>query len=104
MTANIRRAIGSYKYINNTNLHTIAGVRRIDRFIMEKSIDFFERCSISTTEKIRALTNHGTNGLFTSLADYWRMHNDGNLYINGKLMVFHDSYDRSGRQVYNENQ
>lgn len=104
MTSNIRRAIGSYRYTSNTDLHSLSGVQRIDRYMMEKSVEFYERCSTSASDKIRVLVDRGANGLFTSLSDYWRRNNDGNLYANGKLLIFHDAYDRSGRRVYNENQ
>lgn len=104
MTANVKRDVGSYKYLNNAKLHETAGVIRIDRYIIDSAVRFFDRCAISPSERIANLVLNRTTGLFTSLAEYWHRSAGGNLLENGKLLVFHEAYDRSGRSVYNTNQ
>lgn len=101
MTANVRRDRGSYLYHGNADLHKIAGCPRIDRFIVDKALDFFERCATSCTDKIRSLTTRGVRGVFPELADIWRRHRGRELYDNDNLLYFHESYDGTGRIVYN---
>lgn len=106
ISANVRRNIGSFRYANSTDLHKIAGCERIDRFIADKAVNFFERCATSPTGKIRALIwpNVNVNGIFTGLADFWHRSNGGGLFTNGKLLIFNKSYDGQNRPVYNVHQ
>lgn len=102
--ANVKRNIGSFRYINNTELHRKADYMRIDRFMINKSTDFYERCATSPFEKIRGLVTPGRAGTFTSLSELWRRANNNELFTNDKLLIFNKSYDDAGRSVYNTHQ
>lgn len=103
-TANVRRNIGSYVYANNSTLHEVANCPRIDRFIVEKAVGFFQRCSSSPVEKIRSLLLPGSGRVFPDLAHVWKQNANDELYENGNLVLFHRPYDGSDRLVYNTNQ
>lgn len=102
--ANVRRCIGSFLYANNSALHAIADCPRIDRFIVEKAVGFFQRCSASSSLQISSLIRPTGGRTFRDLSHVWRLDNNGELYENGRLLLFPGAYADVGRLVYNTNQ
>lgn len=105
MTAGLRRQVGSFVYANNTCLHEVSGCPRIDRFIVDKAIDFFHRCSISGRLKFSSLLDSTSRRIFPELASVWRLGASRTLLINDVLLLFHRPYSGDeGRLVYNTKQ
>lgn len=103
-TAGVRRGLGSFLYASNSRLYERACCPRIDRFITDKAVDFFERCATADTDKLRNLVGPGVLGTFPEICDVWRRHRSDELYDDGLLLDFHHAYDGSGRAVYRTGQ
>lgn len=105
MAAGVRRQRGSFVYANNSCLHEIARCPRIDRFIVDKAVDFFQKCSASGHLKISSLLDSNSRRIFPELASTWRLSLSRTLLVNDMLLLFHRPYDGSdGRTVYNTRQ
>lgn len=102
--ANVRRNIGSFRYLNSSALHAVSGCPRVDRFIVEKAVGFFQRCHESASPKIHSLTRPCGGRVFSDLSHVWRLSGNGELYSNGNLLLFHGAYSDANRLVYNINQ
>lgn len=102
--AGVRRAIGSYVYARNGDLYERAGCLRIDRFLVQRAINFFDSCSKSTIEKLSCLSRPGPGGFFTELSNLWQSDLGDQLYDDGRLLIFNRAYDGSGRAVYGSGQ
>lgn len=102
--AGIRRAIGSYKHIRNSEIYSRSNCPRIDNHLMKCSVDFFERCNDSANDKINVLANSGNCGKFPDLPNIWNAHQGDVLMTDGKLLLFNVAYNGSGSSVYSVRQ
>lgn len=102
--AGIRRAIGSYRHIRNTEIYERSGCPRIDNHLMKCAIGFFDKCDESQIDKIKVLVNPGSCNKFPDLPNIWNAGLGDCLMENGRLLLFNTAYNGSGRTVYSTHQ
>lgn len=104
-TANIQRNRNSFRHVKIDVIYRKADCVRIDRYIANNSLNFFNRCLNSKFTRVRKLiqnpnpTDYGYK-CFNHLA---HLSESDQLFINGKFLYFHKAYG-SNRSVYNDNQ
>lgn len=98
------RAIGSYMYARDSELYRHTDCPRIDRFMVDSSIRFFESCSESLVPKLNTLSMPGICGIFPDLPNIWQSNCGGQLLTNGILRLFNRTYDGTGMDVYGAGQ
>lgn len=103
-TANIKRDVGTYKHINAKHIHDISNCGRIDKFISQAHINFYDKCIKSRNRKFK-LNGHIGRGKYkpTFYLHYLHLRNrllDG----ENRLIIFNKRYDGSAGLVYNINQ
>ena len=104
-TADIRRPIGSYKYIRNSLLYEKATIVRIDKYLTDINLKFFKSCRNSINRFIRGLVepfNIGDKYYCPSFV--YHLARDGLLYVRDKLLLYHKGTINPHSMVYNTDQ
>lgn len=103
--ANFHREIGSFRYANNCLLYKTANCPRIDRFVVNNNINFFETCMKNVNNvKFSSLLVNDYQGRYSCLSDIFHSHRNGTLFTDNKLLLFHKAYSDSNIVIYNTNQ
>lgn len=104
-TANIRRERGSFKHIKLNEIYDKSGCQRIDRFIAQLHINFFEKCIKSKNKKFSYSTYGGrNNNNYKPIYYLYKLHFKNRLFNNDNLLIFHERYNRSPGLVCNTQQ
>lgn len=105
-TANIRRDIGSFKHIKIQRIYDESGCIRIDRFIMQRHINFYNRCKHSGNIKFKYGNNstNRQNGPYNHISHLFDLNERGLLLANENLLLFHRRYNNQPGTVYNTGQ
>lgn len=103
-TANIRRKVGSYKYLSNKKLYKRANITRIDKFLVEKSIRFFSVCENSENEFLRGIVEPFKEAKYYHPSYVHHLNQTQELFVNDKLLIFHRGTINPHTMVYNTNQ
>lgn len=101
---NVRRAVGSFRYTTNAELHRRTNCPRIDRHIVETAVAFFRRCQISTINRIRSILAYVGGTIFEGIATIWDRSRRNELFENDQLLLFHRPYSGANGQVYGTSQ
>lgn len=100
------RPRGTYRYPNASSLYADASCLRIDRFVANRHLNFFNKLSASPNEKfagILAPRSRGS-GTYPPIDLIYAMHNDGQLVINDRMSLFNKRYNGLPGPVYSLNQ
>lgn len=103
-SANAHREIGTYMYARDSDLYRLAECPRIDVFIVQKAIGFFNRCHTSVVLRIQEIVRRSGERIFKSLSYFWHRAMGNELYENGKLLEFNRAYNDPARSVYSTGQ
>lgn len=105
--SNFYRERNQYYYKNNQLLYQAAGIDRIDRFVVNNSISFIEKCKNHFDEKISNLANSvngDQNFKYKNVNIFHKLNDQNQLFVDDKILYFHTGYYDSNKLVYNINQ
>lgn len=101
--ANVHRRVGSYRYARDGDLYRLAGCQRIDRFVAQRHLRFYNGLASATVDKFRRIAEQGSPGIYPQINHLHKLHADGGLGLDDRMLVFNQRYDGSGL-VYNTDQ
>lgn len=102
-STNSHRSIGSFKHINASIIYKRARCARIDKFMVIRSVKFFNQIAKLNSAKFNHIFKH-RNGRYPSI-DYMRkLHASGQLKLNDRLDHFNRRYNGQNGFVYSLNQ
>lgn len=92
----------SFKYISNANLYNTTSIIRIDRFLANVNIKYFQKCLNSESEFIRGLVepfNISDKYYYPSYIYHLDLRDE--LFVNNNLLTFHIGARNPHSLVYN---
>lgn len=86
-TANIKRDIGTFRHIGIADIYDKSNCVRIDKFISQLHINFYEKCRKSRNPKFNFTRFTGRNIKYKPEYYLHKLHTEGRLLENDKLLV-----------------
>lgn len=90
--ANIRRKRNCFKHVRIKKIYETANIDRFDNSVVNRTINFVEKCERSTCHKISGFLRVAPSGTYKPISLLNDLNSSGQLYENGKLLTFHRAY------------
>lgn len=103
-TANIRRNIGSFKHVRIKDIYDASNCTRIDKFISQLHINFYEKCRRLNNAKFSFSNFPCRYNRYKPVYYIYKLHKAGRLLRNDKLLLFHKRFNNRPGLVYNPSQ
>lgn len=100
-TANIRRERNSYKHVPTKNIYEASDCIRIDRFVVQNHIDFYNKLNHSNNPKFNTIKNSTARAPYQNMPYLWNQHSAGNLSEDDRVTLFNTRYGGKPGLVYN---
>lgn len=101
--ANVHRTRHSYKHRKIKDIYEAANCPRLDKFIAQYHISFFDRINKLNSPKFNRIVNRASHGIYNPVDYLYRLHRENRLFVNSKMLLFHQRNSGTG-SVYNTEQ
>lgn len=95
---------GTFKHINSSCLYAKATTKRIDRFMVDRSVKFYAGIASSTNPKFKRIIRNRPLGRYPPINYLHAMLEAGLLVCNDQISIFNTRYDGCNGLVYSMNQ
>lgn len=100
---NIKRPIGSYKFMSNTNLYKLASIDTFDKFTIKQNVNYFTKCENSENQFLRGLIEPYNEKTYLTPSYSLQMFKNNELFVNDNLLIFHRGFHNPHKLVYYTN-
>ena len=99
---NLHRRRGEFKYINSSAVYRKARTDRIDKYIANRHIRFFNKIHLSDSDKLKKtlIRCNDCIEVFPKIDYMYLLHNDRQLFVNEKFLHFNARYNGNEGVLY----
>lgn len=102
-TNNIKRKRNSFKHIPNRKIYKCSNISRIDKYMIDLNIKFFNRCLDNKNQFIMDLIQPYTESKYKYPSYIFHLNENNDVIKNGECLLFHRGYFNENILVYNRN-